>query len=189
MSADSSALGGGGVPDRPRYGRRPLPPYSYVPGHAPHPVSDLRGHMHGHVAEPAPPLDPNDWRASPAYLDGVDLFNHGFYWEAHETWESLWHAAGRGGPTGAWLKGLIKLAAAGVKAREGNPIGVERHARRSLELVGDLRNLLPGAPTWYCGMQLGRVEQVVKDLIDRATTFESPQPSLLLPWWLELGDS
>jgi hypothetical protein len=188
MSAVSSGLGEG-VPDRPRYGERPLPPYSYVPGHAPHPVSDPRGHMHGHVAEAVPPLDSSNWQVSPAYLEGVDLFNHGFYWEAHETWESLWHAAGRAGPTGIWLKGLIKIAAAGVKAREGNPVGVERHARRSLALIGELRNLLTEAATSYCGMQLVRVEQLVKELIDRAPTFNSPQPELLLPWTLTLGDS
>jgi uncharacterized protein len=187
--SDASRSGGGGVPDRPRYGRQPLPPYSYVPGHTPHPASDPRGHMYGHVAEPVPPLDPNDWQASPGYLEGVDFFNHGFYWEAHETWEALWHAAGRGGPTGIWLKALIKLAAAGVKAREGNPVGVERHARRSLELIGELRSLLPGTPPLYCGMQLGQVEQVVKDLIERAPTFDSPQPELLLLWGLTLGDS
>jgi hypothetical protein len=150
-------------------------------------MSDPRGHMHGHVAEPVPPLDPNDWQASPTYLNAVDLFNHGFYWEAHETWESLWHAAGRGGPTGTWLKALIKLAAAGVKAREGNPVGAERHARRSFELIGELRSLLTATPPPYCGMQLGRVEHVVRELMHRAATFDSPQPDLLLPWTLTLG--
>ncbi|MER9586456.1 DUF309 domain-containing protein [Mesorhizobium sp. M0276] len=24
---------------------------------------------------------------------GIDLFNHGYYLEAHEAWEPLWHAA------------------------------------------------------------------------------------------------
>ena len=51
----------------------------------------------------------------------ADLLNHGFYWEAHEAWETLWHAAGRKGEIADFLKGLIKLAAAAVKAREGNP--------------------------------------------------------------------
>jgi hypothetical protein len=179
----------GGVPDRPHYGQLPLPPYSYVPGHAPHPVSDPRGHMHGHVAERPAPLDSSDWQSSQAYLEGVDLFNHGFYWEAHEAWESLWHAAGRSGPTGTWLKGLIKLAAAGVKAREGNPVGVERHARRSLELMRVLRISLPATAMSYCGMQLARVEKNATELSERAATFDSPQPKLLLPSTLTLGDS
>lgn len=122
----------------PRYSGVPLPPYSYVSGFAPHPVSDPRGHMHGQVHEAPPPLDPAAWRSSPTYLYAADLFNHGFYWEAHEAWESLWHAAGRSGPVATLLKALIKLAAAGVKAREGNPTGVQRHARRASELIREL---------------------------------------------------
>ncbi len=68
------------------------------------------------------------------YLYGIDWFNHGYYWEAHEAWEGLWNACGRRGPTGSFLKALIALAAAGLKARGGNPRGVAAHARRAVEL-------------------------------------------------------
>jgi hypothetical protein len=81
------------------------------------------------------PLDEATWQSNEAWLHAADLFNHGYYWEAHEAWESLWHAAGRKGPTADLLKGLIKLAAAGVKAREGRPAGMRRHARRAAELL------------------------------------------------------
>ncbi|MCH7686501.1 MAG: DUF309 domain-containing protein [Planctomycetes bacterium] len=111
-----------------------LPPYSYVPGRFPHPVSDPQGHSFGADPLPAELLEPNRWQTCRAYLYGVDLFNHGYYWEAHEAWEGLWHACGRTGPTGWFLKGLIKLAAAGVKAREENTRGMQRHARRAAEL-------------------------------------------------------
>jgi uncharacterized protein len=60
---------------------------------------------------------------------------HSFGREAHEAWESLWHACGRSGSVADLLKGLIKLAAAGVKSREGRPKGVKQHAARSLELL------------------------------------------------------
>jgi hypothetical protein len=110
----------------------PLPPYTHVPGRTPHPVSDPRGHSFGRAPEPA--AVPDDWRGSRAYLRGLDLFNHGFYWEAHEEWEALWHACGRAGPTADFLKGLIKLAAAGVKVREGRPRGVVGHARAAADL-------------------------------------------------------
>jgi len=122
--------------DIPRYcPARPLPPYSYVPGFAPHPTSDPRGHSFGHV-EPSPqPLDESSYSSNAIYLYAIDLFNRGFYWEAHEEWESLWHAAGRSGPTADFLKGLIKLAAAGVKLREGRAVGVRRHAARADELL------------------------------------------------------
>ncbi len=122
---------------------RPLPPYSYVPGYFPHPLRDPAGHsFKAPEVQPekhlriltAPVSLASDWKNSSDYLFGIDLFNHGFYWEAHETWEQLWIELGRSGRDADFIKGLIKLAAAGVKAREGRPIGVQRHACRAHEL-------------------------------------------------------
>lgn len=112
----------------------PFPPYTHVPGRTPHPVSDPAGHSYGRTTEPPQRFDPAEWRTCHAYLFGIDLFNHGYYWEAHEAWESLWLAAGRTGPVADFLKGLIKLAAAGVKAAEGNRDGARSHAKRAAEL-------------------------------------------------------
>ena len=67
--------------------------------------------------------DLRDWQENRIYLGGIDLFNHGYYWEAHEMWEALWHRTGGDAVTAMFLKGLIKLTAAGVKIREGNPRG------------------------------------------------------------------
>jgi hypothetical protein len=69
--------------------------------------------------------------ASPLFRRGIELFDAGFYWEAHEAWEVLWHAAGRLGPTADILRGLIKLAAAGIKVRERREPGVRTHSRRA----------------------------------------------------------
>jgi hypothetical protein len=117
------------VPDEP------FPPYTFVPGgQKPHPFSDPAGHSFG-KSEPAPaPLDAERWRESRTFLYGLDLFNAGFFWESHVQFEALWKAVGRKGPVADFLKGLIKLAAAGVKQREGKPIGVRTHARRAAEL-------------------------------------------------------
>ncbi len=102
----------------------PLPPYAYVPGgRFPHPVRDSEGHSHGHRSPPTIALVPERWHESHDYLHGLDLFNHGYYWEAHEAWERLWLAAGRQGATAELLQGLIKLAASGVKVREGRSRG------------------------------------------------------------------
>ncbi|MGE0377664.1 MAG: DUF309 domain-containing protein [Planctomycetaceae bacterium] len=134
MTPDPQAASAGASPV-PRWAPEfAFPPYTYVPGRAPHPVSDPAGHMYGEHAEPAELLV-DDWPSCRAYLRGIDLFNHGYYWEAHEVWESLWHAAGRTGPTADFLKGLIKLSAAGVKTLEGSPTGRARHARRAAELL------------------------------------------------------
>jgi predicted metal-dependent hydrolase len=123
----------------PRYSARQLPPYSYVTGQFPHPIRDPAGHSYGQLPESVTTLDESNWRTNPAWLWAIDLFNRAFYWEAHEAWEGLWHAAGRRGPTADFLKGLIKLAAAGVKHREGRPEGVRRHAARAIELLSPSR--------------------------------------------------
>jgi len=111
----------------------PLPPYSYVPGGPwPHPISSAEGHSSGHRPEMPDRIAPGEgWRQSRDYLRGLALFDSGYYWEAHEVWEGLWHAHGRKGPMADVLKALIKLAAAGVKVREGQPRGVATHARRA----------------------------------------------------------
>ncbi len=134
-----------------------LPPYSYVPGHGlPHPVNDPAGHLcigGDSTREPsiaaevfaALPTDPNALRRGLAarlaedsrWRYALDLFNGGFYWEAHEAWESFWHALGRTSPAAQFVQGLIHLAAAAVKVREGKPAGVGRHTRRGRELLGD----------------------------------------------------
>jgi len=147
----------------PRYcPARELPPYSYVPGQSPHPMSDPRGHSFGRHEPPAAALDNATWRQNDTWLFAIDLFNHGYYWEAHEAWEALWHAAGRKGPTADFLKGLIKLAAAGVKAREGRSAGVRRHALRAAEL-------LTAAPSATCfGIDVAGVMTAAKTIAGRA---------------------
>jgi uncharacterized protein len=162
----------------PRYSTFPFPPYTYVPGTGtPHPVSDPRGHMHGVAEELPAPLDPQHWQQCETFLYAVDLFNHGYFWEAHEAWESLWHAAGHRGVMGDFLKALIKLAAAGVKQLEGNPSGKQRHLQRAHEL---LEQVLKNADTTnYCGIHLMNLS---KSAIESAN---SQQYSL----HLVLGDS
>ena len=113
---------------------KPFPPYAFVPGRHPHPIRDPEGHSFGQEVETLPAPLPGELAGNIHFRFGLDLFNFGYYWEAHEAWEELWHAAGRKGNLADLLKGLIHLAAAGVKAREGNPNGVIRHARRAGEL-------------------------------------------------------
>jgi hypothetical protein len=111
-----------------------LPPYTYVPGGPwPHPN---RAKEAGGDGDPQPQ---EDVPGSPLFRRGVELFDAGYYWEAHEAWEVLWHAAGRRGPTADVLRGLIKLAAAGIKVRERREPGVRTHARRAAECFAAAR--------------------------------------------------
>jgi uncharacterized protein len=148
----------------------PLPPYTHVPGRTPHPVSDPHGHSFGHAPpRPAAP-DPDDWRGCADYLRGLDLFNRGFYWEAHEAWEALWHVCGRRGRTADFLKGLIKLAAAGVKVREGRPRGVVGHARAAADLFRRV-----GPPNECClGLSPGELIRFAEAVADHPPACRDP---------------
>lgn len=122
------------MPPDDRWTTFPFPAYSYVSGRFPHPLRDCEGHgCQGPEAPRAVGVD-DSWEDCLAYLWGIDLYHAGFYWEAHEAWEGVWHAAGRQGVLADFLKGLIRLAAAGVKAREGRADGIRRHAARAGEL-------------------------------------------------------
>jgi predicted metal-dependent hydrolase len=158
MTADDSA------PNKPP---RAFPPYSYVTGRFPHPTRDPAGHSYGAAPPAVEPILPADWLRSHEYLWACELFNRGYYWEAHEAWESLWHAAGRTGPTAELLQGLIKLAAAGVKVREGRAAGVRRHAARAIELFAKVRGQLQ-SPS-YLGLDLDR-------LIEQAAAIQRSPP-------------
>lgn len=135
------------------------PPWTYVPGRRPHPISAPGGHMHGAEIAAPPPPDPAAPRESRAYLRAIDLFNHGYYWEAHEEWEGLWHACGRRGGLADFLKSLIKLAAAGVKAREGNAAGTRRHATRAAELLTTTLNRAGSTESTCLGLPIAELQQ------------------------------
>ena len=109
-----------------------LPPYAYLPGKNPHPVRDPTGHSY-HV-EPIP-VAAEASLSSDAFVWGLDLFNHGYYWEAHEAWEGLCQVADRDGPLRMLFKGLILLAAAGVKIRERKHMAAASHAGRAAALL------------------------------------------------------
>jgi hypothetical protein len=56
----------------------------------------------------------------PDYLEYVDCFNGGRYYEAHDALEPLWLRV-RQRPEGQFLKGLIQLAGAFVHVQQGRP--------------------------------------------------------------------
>ena len=117
----------------PRYGSAPLPVRRYVPGSgASHPGH--RAKTAGAGALGGERLLPSEqWAEQTSYIDGVDLFNHAFWWEAHDAWEGLWARAQ--GTQRLFLQGLIQLAAALLKHHM-------RSAAGSVRLVRDARTKL-----------------------------------------------
>lgn len=98
-----------------RYCDIPFPPYAFRPGKNPHPRRDLKGHHFGKREEVSPPTSPDDWKSTLLYLYGIDLFNHEYYWEAHEVWESLWKGLDSSGTHALFLQALIQLSASHLK--------------------------------------------------------------------------
>lgn len=94
----------------PNYSGLPFPGTAYLPGRTPRPAPS--------TAE-VPYVPPERFAESAAFLYGVDLFNRGFSWEAHEAWEGLWRRCARGTPQHRTLQGLIQIAASYLKRALG----------------------------------------------------------------------
>lgn len=99
-----------------RYTQIPFPAYRYIPFQGmPHPRNDPDGHSYNQEEDYLADFDSNDWATCTPYLYGFDLFNYGYWWEAHEAWEAVWLAAGRKTETGIFVQGLIQIAAGQLK--------------------------------------------------------------------------
>src|SRR5487761_514913 len=70
---------------------------------------------------------------------GIELFNAGRYWEAHEAWERDW-MPDRQGPDRGFYKGLIQVAAGCLHYRRRNRRGTVNKWRSG---AGYLRPYLP----------------------------------------------
>lgn len=124
------------MPSPERLTDRPLPPYRFLPGRGAHPTRDPEGHSYG-----LPPLAPSalsgaGWRTNEDFLFAVDLFNHRYWWEAHEVFEALWHASGRRTPAGHCLQALIQCAAVHLQAELGHGRGAQSLLRRARRHAG-----------------------------------------------------
>jgi uncharacterized protein len=163
---------------------QPLPLYAFVPGQSPHPFSDPAGHSFGNKPSLPGKLDTEQWPACRAYLYAFDLFNQRYYWESHEQWEGLWHASGRSGVVADFLKGLIKLAAAGVKHLERKPNGVKSHACRAAELWREVARSRGAKEAFFLGFHLEKLIGLAEAVCQQGWL---AGPLLLLPTFPDSG--
>ena len=113
------------------------------------------------------------WRSSE--ISGQSIY----YWEAHEVWESLWHAAGRRGPVADFLKGLIKLAAAGVKTLEGSPTGRARHARRAAQLLRSAAaELSLDSDSRFMGLPVAELARWAETIASESADLDRPEAAV-----------
>lgn len=88
--------------------------------------------------------------------EGIELFNSGRYWHAHEAWENAW-TPDRKGPDSGFYKGLIQIAAGCLHYTRHNRRGAINKWRSGADY------LRPYPPT-YKGVRLA-------PLIDAADAF------------------
>lgn len=110
-----------------------FPPYIFVPGENPHPKKS-GGHMEGEGDPVASQIDPAHPENNEFLRYSLDLYNHGYFWESHVYFEALWNAHGRAGSISDFLKGMIKLGAAGVKINIDQKVSALGHFDRAKEL-------------------------------------------------------
>ena len=79
------------------------------------------------------------------YLDGIQLFNEGDFFEAHEVWEDCWHAAY--GVKYEFYQGMIQCAVALEHYRRSNPRGV-------VSLYDSYRKHMRGVPAVFMGLDV-----------------------------------
>jgi predicted metal-dependent hydrolase len=77
-------------------------------------------------------LTQDGWAENEDFLFGVDLFNAGYFWEAHAFWERLWALEETSPEIRRVLQALIQTAAACLKVRQGQTAG----ARKLLDRAG-----------------------------------------------------
>ena len=128
----------------PRYTDRKFPPYRFVPGKAAHPTRDPDGHSYLKHPEPLAAFEAGQWQSCEEYLYGIDLFNHGYWWEAHEALEAVWIAAGIETETGLFIQGLIQIAVAHLKRFQGFNDMTKRMAADGLDKMKHIKGIFMG---------------------------------------------
>lgn len=147
-----------------------VPRYTHVPGAGtPHPYRDPRGHSFDRKPLVTKALCEERWSENRSYLLGLDFFNMGFYWEAHDEWERLSKVTTLDTQESKFLKGLVKMAAAGMKVREESIHGVRRHAASAGEVFADVA--AESDVDRYCGLDFTMLQFAA----DRAAQLAYPR--------------
>src|SRR5215470_17936224 len=97
------------------------------------------------------------------FQTGIDFFNSGRYFEAHEAWEDVWRSTH--GPLRFFYQGLVQAAVGLHHLERGNRNGAAAQLQKSL-------SKLEQYPETFCGIDNRRL---IADL-RRALETMTPQP-------------
>lgn len=116
--------------------------------------------------------DPPNRSQQDAFRRGIDQFNAGRFFEAHETWEEVWLRSPE--PDKTFLQGIIQIAAAFHHYSRGNTRGT-----RSLLEAGLGR--LERFPNAYRGIQLAALRTEAKTWVAELAAGRTTAVQTLLP--------
>ncbi len=142
-----------------------FPPYRFEPG---------KNQKHGHFIESLKNEqdDPKRYFASKTYLYGLDLFNHGYFWEAHEAFELCWNRWRSHKNEFKFIQGLIQLSAAYLKINLNEINGAQTLLAHSINHFQELaKNQNP--QTNCCGMDLKSLIEKCESLVQNLRQNES----------------
>lgn len=113
----------------PRYSELELPRWSCLPSHV---ASADFERLRPATLDMPERMAPGSVPEQPAYRYGADLYNTGFYWEAHEVWEPVWMALPPNSRERITCQALIQAANACLKLRFG---GARAFGRLAMEVA------------------------------------------------------
>lgn len=96
------------------------------------------------------------------YYHGIDLFNAGDFFEAHDAWEEAWHQV-QHPPRERFYRGLIQSAVTLELLRRGRAVGVR-------QVYLSCTELLTGLPPVFMGVDLPGHLAAVRRAIEPALT-------------------
>lgn len=135
--------------------------------------------MFGQEEPIAQPLKKNCSQENEILRYALDLFQAEYYWESHIYFEALWNAHNRKGAIADFLKGVIKLAAAGIKFKLGQHKAGIGHLQRGVDLF-----VLVEADKSFLGFDLNDLINQTKSEIERLNKSHSQDLKIsVLPDW------
>jgi predicted metal-dependent hydrolase len=89
--------------------------------------------------------------------DGINFFNAGRFFDAHEAWEDLWRETG--GPLRLYYQGLVQTAVGLHHLHRGNLNGARAQLSKAL-------NKLEQYPPAFCRIDNGKLVEDIRTLLE-----------------------
>ena len=127
------------------------------------------------VTLPDAPQDHPSTRAAKdrhAFRRGIEQFNAGRFFDAHENWEEVWLRSPE--PEKTFLQGIIQIAAAFHHYSRGNARGAQSLLQAGL-------GRLARFPDVYCGIALGALRAAVQEWATALAGGRDPRPENPFP--------